>query len=113
MTLNFSLPWPPSVNHYWRMFNNRMLISRQGRTYRNDVVKILLGLGSPRLEHEIVMDLIAHFPDNRRRDLDNLLKGPLDAICHAGVYRDDSQIIDLRIRRGDLVSGGRIDVSIQ
>ena len=36
-------------------------------------------------------------PDYRRRDLDNLLKATLDGLAHAGVYDDDSQIVDLRI----------------
>ena len=37
-------------------------------------------------------------PDKRRRDIDNLLKPILDALGQYGVYEDDSQIIDLRIR---------------
>lgn len=28
------LPWPPSVNTYWRTFRGRMLISAHGRDYR-------------------------------------------------------------------------------
>ena len=39
-------------------------------------------------------------PDKRRRDLDNAFKAPLDALAHAGVYEDDSQIDVLTIRRG-------------
>ena len=31
-------------------------------------------------------------PDRRRRDLDNLYKCLFDALGHAGVYEDDSQI---------------------
>ena len=38
-------------------------------------------------------------PDRRRRDLDNLLKPALDALQHAGVYEDDSQVDWLVARR--------------
>jgi crossover junction endodeoxyribonuclease RusA len=43
------------------------------------------------------VEIAANQPDNRRRDLDNYLKAPLDALMSAGVYEDDSQIVDLRI----------------
>jgi crossover junction endodeoxyribonuclease RusA len=44
------------------------------------------------------VDLQVSKPDKRIRDLDNLLKVVLDAITHAKVWDDDSQIADLRIR---------------
>ena len=31
MTLELELPWPPSVNHYYRHVGPRVLISRDGR----------------------------------------------------------------------------------
>ena len=37
MTLHFDLPYPPSVNHYWRQFRGRMVISKEGRTFRKNV----------------------------------------------------------------------------
>ena len=38
MTAEFELPWPPSVNHYYRHVGPRVLISRDGRKYRERVV---------------------------------------------------------------------------
>ena len=38
MTAEFELPWPPSVNHYYRHVGPRVLISRDGRKYRDNVV---------------------------------------------------------------------------
>ena len=43
---------------------------------------------------------------------DNLLKAPLDALTHAGVYVDDHLIVDLRIFWAD-GKGGRIKVKVE
>jgi len=53
-------------------------------------------------------------PDRRRRDLDNLLKSLLDAITHAGIWDDDSQVKHLEIREfGREPPDGRIFVEIR
>jgi Holliday junction resolvase RusA-like endonuclease len=36
--IEFTLPWPPSVNTNWRTVNGRMIISAKGREYREEVV---------------------------------------------------------------------------
>ncbi|EFX26484.1 putative holliday junction resolvase, partial [Escherichia coli O55:H7 str. USDA 5905] len=56
--------------------------------------------------------IIAEPPDKRRRDLDNILKAPLDALTHAGVLMDDEQFDEINIVRGQPVSGGRLGVKI-
>ena len=108
------MPWPPSVNRYYRTVNGRMLISAEGRKYRKQVAEWCLvnrfnRWGGLRLEIKI----LACPPDRRRRDLDNLLKAMLDAMEHAGIYENDSQIDDLRITRGPVEKGGAMYVNIQ
>jgi len=96
--IELTLPFPPSVNTYWRTFNGRMLISKKGREYRKAVAdEIILQKGNKHLKGKIKLTIEAWRPDNRKRDLDNLLKAPLDALTHAGVYEDDQLIVDLRI----------------
>ena len=51
-------------------------------------------------------------PDKRRRDLDNILKAPLDALTHAGLLMDDEQFDEINIVRGQPVSGGRLEIRI-
>ncbi|MGP78515.1 hypothetical protein B5F26_27880, partial [Escherichia coli] len=51
-------------------------------------------------------------PDKRRRDLDNILKAPLDALTHAGLLIDDEQFDEINIVRGKVVPGGRLGVKI-
>lgn len=110
--IQLTLPWPPSVNHYYRWVGSRMLISYEGRCYREAVVRLLRGLSRPPLLDRLQVDIQAFPPDRRRRDLDNAQKALLDAIQHAGVYADDSQIDRLQICRGDPVVGGRMVVMI-
>ena len=106
------LPWPPSVNTYWRTFQGRMIISAKGREYREAVGVLArdqeIDVG---LTGKLIVVIEAYRPDKRRRDLDNILKAPLDALCHAGVYKDDSQIEDLRVFWGPNV-GGMLKVKI-
>lgn len=107
--LEIDLPWPPSVNTYWRMFQNRMLISKRGREYRKAVDN---AIGSERIEGRLSVRIEAYPPDRRRRDLDNLLKGILDSLEAAKVFDDDEQIDDLRIMRMPVEPKGRVVVLI-
>ncbi|HOD84822.1 MAG TPA: RusA family crossover junction endodeoxyribonuclease [Phycisphaerae bacterium] len=112
--LTLSLPYPPSINHYWRHVGFRTLISREGRTFRKNVCA-LLGGGGPRKPPaggRIALCMDAFPPDHRRRDLDNLTKAVLDALQHGGVYEDDSQIDLLTVGRQSVVPGGRMDVRV-
>ena len=109
-----TLPYPPSVNHYWRRVGLHTLISREGRTFRRNVCA-LLGGGGPRKPPSggrISLAMDAFPPDRRRRDLDNIQKPVLDALEHAGVYADDSQIDLLVTRRREAVPVGRLLVTV-
>ncbi|WP_407229124.1 RusA family crossover junction endodeoxyribonuclease [Escherichia coli] len=64
------------------------------------------------LSGRLAIKVIAEPPDKRRRDLDNILKAPLDALTHAGVLMDDEQFDEINIVRGQPVSGGRMGVKI-
>ena len=66
------------------------------------------GFGAARLR----VDIVACMPDKRRRDIDNLSKATLDAMAHARVYEDDSQIDDQRIHRGPQKKGGGLIVEV-
>jgi crossover junction endodeoxyribonuclease RusA len=112
--IELTLPWPPSVNTYWRMFKNRMIISEAGRKYRVAVGEqvLLQTRGKARTNGPVKVTIEAWKPDNRRRDLDNLLKAVLDSLGHAGVYIDDSLIVDLRIYWAPEI-GGMLKVKVE
>ena len=108
------IPWPPSVNTYWRIWKGRILVSKKGREYRRTVAKLSLCYGFRHYgKDRLRVTIYAHPPDKRRRDMDNLFKAPLDALQAAVVYVDDSQIDDLRIVRCDVAKPGCLKVKIE
>lgn len=111
--LEFELPYPPSVNHYWRRVGARTLISRGGRAFRQTVCSILAAGKFEPLVGPLEVDVTVYPPDRRRRDIDNVQKALLDALQHGGAYADDSQIVRLSIEKGDPVDGGKTIVRIQ
>lgn len=115
--MTLELPWPPSVNHYYRRNRNGSVrIGEEGKAYRKTVTLLLRrflirNAGFP--DQRIAVWVDAWPPDKRKRDLDNLGKCLLDSLKHAGVYGDDSQIDDLRFVRMPPVPYGRLAVNVE
>lgn len=108
-----NLPYPPSVNTYWRANGKRRFISKAGMVFLTEVIKRcklekVPNFGSSKLEVEITV-----YPRSKRKfDLDNCLKGILDALQKARVYDDDSQIDKLYVARGEQIKDGGCKVTI-
>ncbi|MCC7407232.1 MAG: RusA family crossover junction endodeoxyribonuclease [Phycisphaeraceae bacterium] len=111
--LEVELPYPPSVNHYWRHFRGRTLISRQGRIFREKVWAVLAAMHVQPAKGRVAVAVEVFPPDRRRRDLDNLLKAVCDALEHGGAFVDDSQIVWLLIKKATVATGGKIVVRIR
>lgn len=116
--LEIDLPYPPTVNTYWRHIvmrgSARTLISRKGRQYRESVARVWSerNLAVTAITGRLSVVVRAHPPDNRRRDIDNLPKSLLDALTHAGVWEDDSQIDALHIFRQPVEPCGKVTVRV-
>ena len=105
--IELELPFPPSVNHYYRRVGPRTLISREGRRFRERVCAHPRGLGIGAMAGPLHVEIEVYPPDRRRRDIDNVQKALLDALQHGGLYADDSQIRELNIEMRGCVPGGR------
>lgn len=107
-----TLPYPPTVNTYWRRAGHRTIISDRGRAYTRAVSDSLFvagvrdGFGSADLAAMITV----YPPDKRRRDIDNVLKAVFDSLQKAGLYDDDSQIAKMSVERGHVVKGGSVEI---
>ena len=97
--LKLKLPYPPTINHYWRYVGSRVLISRRGRNYRKKVMEYLQTRDLEKLTGPLSVNIELYTPDRRRRDVDNVLKAMLDSLQWGGVFEDDNQIFRLAIEK--------------
>lgn len=118
--MKLTLPFPPSVNTYWRAPNKgplagRHLISAAGRKYQSDacaaIIEQLRRLPKPSTTPAAVA-IILFPPDQRRRDLDNYNKALFDVLTHAGVWEDDSQVKRMLVEWGPVVPKGKVEITI-
>ena len=110
--MKLKLPYPPSINDYYgRNRFGSVYVKKPGKAYRKGVIEQLDGVETfgGRLSVKVSLTM----PDRRRRDIDNIAKCLLDSMQHAGVYKDDCQIDDLRIVRGDVEKPGWADIEIK
>ena len=114
MTAEFELPWPPSVNHYYRHVGPRVLISRDGRRYRELVTGLVRRKSIPPFEGRISLRAEFYPPDRRRRDLDNVGgKVLLDTLQAAGLFKDDCQIKRIHLEMHEPMEGGMCFVKLE
>jgi crossover junction endodeoxyribonuclease RusA len=86
----------------------------KAREYRVEVAAIVRGAWPHAITlARLRVSIIAHPPDRRKRDLDNILKPLLDVLAHADVYKDDCQIDALTIERAEIIKGGEVIVLIE
>lgn len=107
-TIRLDLPYPPSVNTYWRSNGKRRYISPAGVKFTEEV-SLIVKMQKPKTfaDKQVAISVMIHPRSKRKFDLDNTLKAILDALMKAGMYDDDSQIEYIEIARGEQVDGGK------
>ena len=111
--IELELPYPPSTNRLYRRVGPRTILSKEGRTYRDQVRLIAAASRVTAFTGPVQLELLLYPPDRRRRDADNSLKALCDALEKGGAYEDDSQIVKLTVEKKDPVPGGRAIVRIR
>jgi Holliday junction resolvase RusA-like endonuclease len=132
-TVTIKLPWPPSDNHYYRHVELPIgkgipacprcgkrktrvctLISEDGREYLKAVSRALFAEGIKPLRGPLAVEVDLHAPTRAIIDVANRQKGLMDALKPrpkdadqlAWLFADDdSQIDDVRFRRGSVSPG--------
>ncbi len=110
--LNVTLPWPPSVNHYWRARGKRRFLSQKARAWHEEV-GVVLRAQRRRYGGPVALYIMAYPPDRRRRDLDNILKGIQDALVFAGIIKDDHQVAEVHVVRQTPARPGKVRVVVE
>jgi len=110
-----NLPFPPSVNTYYRRGAHATYMSKQGREYKAKVADYIVESGTPKLgAARLALDIVLWPKDKRKYDIDNRIKALLDSLQDAGVFDDDEQIDQINIFRGSgEVKGGQAKVMIE
>ena len=112
--LVLTLPFPPSMNTYWRNFRGRTILSPAGRAFKAAVADYVIEYRVPKLgESKLRISMVLFPRDKRKIDIDNRIKCVLDALQDAGVFNDDFQVDELTIVRGKNIKGGGIRVIIE
>ncbi len=101
-TVEFALPWPPSLNHNWRIGKTFSKNWTKPRVYRSDAYEKFLGrvfaaacdgrIPAPKRAEFYDVELIFIPPDLRKYDVDNRVKAVFDALTKTGFWKDDAQV---------------------
>ncbi|MBU9866203.1 RusA family crossover junction endodeoxyribonuclease [Rahnella aceris] len=109
------LPFPPSVNGYWRSTRKGVLISERGRIFRSNALAAIyqqLRSRPTALLTELDVHLVLFPPSRAKRDLDNFQKALFDGLTHAGIWKDDSQVKRMTVEWGEVTKGGKAEITI-
>jgi Holliday junction resolvase RusA-like endonuclease len=111
--LILELPYPPSLNSYYRHVGNKVLISKAGREYRERIKAIVSFDGIKGFDKVDLQVIITCYPpDNRRRDIDNTLKCLFDSLTHSQIWNDDSQVKRLFVEKKEPLENGQVILKI-
>lgn len=118
--ITLKLPLPPTINHYYSSkvikkggkYISIIYVQDSVHLFRKQVVEITCQVVSEQLLGRIAINVVIHPKNNRTTDIDNHLKGLLDALTKAAVWVDDSQVDKIIIERGRPINGGLCVVEI-
>lgn len=102
MTVSLTLPYPPSANRIWRSVGGRNIKSAEYRQWLEAGHRAIAAQKPQRIDGAYRLSLVVNRPDNRRRDLSNVVKPLEDLLQAAGVIRDDADCIRLMVCWGSL-----------
>ena len=116
--LRLTLPFPPSINHYWKhkVVGRRaqVYLSKQGIDFKVMVNSaVLQSTPMQQFTGRVGVSIVLNPPTLRKFDIDNRIKAALDALTGAGVWIDDEQVDELTVVRGDKVPGGSMTIRIE
>lgn len=116
--IELTLPWPPSVNSYWRSVPLgkfvKVTISAKGREYAKEVARIVTESGMACQRGAIAIKRTLYCPDWRERDEDNTAKAIYDSLTKAGAIQGDEFVCAaISEKRKSADKEGRVVVQIK
>ena len=113
----FTMPVPPSVNGYLKHDKRGVTrLSDKAREYKMDAYQAIgRYVPSEPSTKRLALELIIHFGSkaiDAKRDLDNCQKLILDALEYARFFNNDQQFDEILCKRGEVIKGGLIEVTL-
>lgn len=110
----FTMPWPPSVNHWHQPCRGRIIKGAVARDYERLAVDHLksIGISGEKIESKLSVTMVLMPPTNARYDIDNRTKGIFDSLSASGFWVDDSQVQRLAIEKGEKVKNGMVSIAV-
>ena len=99
-----------SVNKYYRSWQGRVLISKDGREFKKEMELLLNNY--EKIMGKIKLTLILHFKDKRKRDLDNYNKVLIDCLKNK-LFEDDDQIYQLYMEKHIGCGFNKISIGVE
>lgn len=94
-----TLPYPPSLNRYYRKFRGKVVLSPEGRNYRWEVLAARPRDGWP-IPGPVKVAICVFPPTRWGIDLDNACKACCDGLQEAKIIANDREIAELHVFRG-------------
>jgi crossover junction endodeoxyribonuclease RusA len=119
LSIAFTLPIPPSINHQYATVNGRRLLSSTGRSYKAQVGQLVwlrltafphrAALLSHLQTSRLALSIRFYFTSALRRDVDGGLKIAQDALCE-GLGLNDNRIVETHLYKHVDRANPRIEV---
>lgn len=108
--LTLVIPMPPSVNGVWRQVGRgKVAKSKAYDAWISEAGWALNRQTKEPFEGDVEVRL-SFGPRDKRRDLDNCAKAPLDLLQSHGVILNDNQVVRLTLQWSPVVRGCQIDI---
>ena len=112
--LKLELPYPVSVNQYYRSIPRgkfcSVILSQKGREFKARVAELITERTPT--DKPILVMIKLYPPTKRKYDVDNMVKSLLDSLIGIA-YEDDSQISCLAVSKEEVLAGGKCEIKIR
>ena len=112
--IQITLPFPPGVNNLFATVGKRRVRSKRYREWSSEARAMI---ARQPFQGWIDGPFCASFyvtrPDKRKRDLDGLLKAPLDLLVEIGLIDDDSMAQSLTIQWCGYAKPGSVTITLE
>ena len=102
---------PPSVNHSYRAYRGRVVLSKRAREFK-EIVAENLPEEFVKITGKVKLDITFSFKDRRKRDIDNYLKVLLDSLKGLA-FEDDDQIYELTVKKHIGCTSEGVDIWVE